>query len=820
MQTSLLPILCSKKFCLIAATASVFFLLWTSSQAFAQNSQTGRITGKISDAQNQPIEFANISLDGTSRGAVTSADGSFELTDVPAGEYILKVSSVGFVTIRQNIALEQGQSLTLTYTFEEDINNMPQVTIIAHKDRLFSRTPGSVSYVGDQELRLIQALSGNEVFRRVSGLHVVDEEGLGLRTNIGIRGLNPDRSRNVLMLEDGVPVALNPYGEPEMYYTPAMDRMAGVEVVKGSGQILYGPQTIGGVINYITANPPESEETRVKIQGGQGGLFTGLVSYGNTINTTGFHVSYLRKQASDIGATEFGINDLSAKVSIEVSDRAKLGLKLGVYNEISNATYIGLTQPMYDAGGQDFVRIAPDDQLDVRRYSLSTTYEYALRPNTKFQTLLFGYTTTRNWRRQDFSSSASASNQTGVVWGDPAVAGGALYMRNSTGNRDRQFEVMGVEPRILHNYSLGSIKAELVAGARFMHEKAYEQSVNGTKSNAKSGALVLDEERTGLAYSAFLQNQLNVTDKLSVTPGLRYEIYDYEREIFRNQFTINGASAVRDTLIVGGSNTYQLIPGIGLLQKFTSRVNMFAGVHRGFAPPRVKDAIANSGESLQLKAENSWNYELGIRTSPAKGVFVEATAFLLDFSNQIIPVSESSGGTGTGLVNGGRTQHQGVEVAVNWDIAQSVGSKWKLQYDINSTFVNATFSEDRFQTVADELVNINGNRTPYAPKTTISSALTVGAPAGLDLRLTSTYVSGQFGDELNTLVPAANGRTGYIDSYFIMDGTVTYGVDSWNTVFNLSAKNIFDERAIVSRRPQGIRVNLPRYISAGFDIRF
>lgn len=820
MRSIQLPFICFSRPRLSTVAVSVFFLLVFSVRAYAQNSQMGRITGKISDAKNQPIEFANISLEKTGRGAITSSDGSFELADVPAGDYILKVSSVGFVTIRQNIAVEQGQSLTLTYTFEEDINNMPQVTIIAHKDRLFSRTPGSVSYISGQELGLIQPLSGNEVFRRVSGLHVVDEEGLGLRTNIGIRGLNPDRSRNVLMLEDGVPVALNPYGEPEMYYTPAMDRMEGVEVVKGSGQILYGPQTIGGVINYITANPPESEEARIKVQGGQGGLFTGLVSYGNTVNTTGFQVSYLRKQASDIGAMEFGIDDLSAKVSIDVSERAKLGLKLGVYNEISNATYIGLTQPMYDAGGLDFVRIAPDDQLNVRRFSLSTTYEYALSPNTKFQTLLFGYTTTRNWRRQNFSSSATASDQTGVVWGDPSVAGGALYMRNSTGNRDRQFEVMGFEPRILHNYSLGAVKAELVAGARLMHEKAYEQSVNGTKPDAQSGALVLDEERTGLGYSAFLQNQLNVTDKLSITPGLRYEIYDYEREIFRNQFTINGASAVRDTLIVGGSNTYQLIPGIGFLQKFTPRVNMFAGVHRGFAPPRLKDAIANSGESLQLRGENSWNYELGIRTHPTKGVFMEATAFLLDFSNQIIPVSESSGGTGTGLVNGGRTQHQGVELAINWDIAQSIGSKWKLQYDINSTFVNATFSEDRFQPVGEEMVNIIGNRTPYAPKTTISSALTVGAPAGLDLRLTGTYVSGQFGDELNTMVAAANGRSGYIDSYFIMDGTLTYGVDSWNTVFNLSAKNIFNERAIVSRRPQGIRVNLPRYISAGIDIRF
>jgi Fe(3+) dicitrate transport protein len=198
---------------------------------------------------------------------------------------------------------------------------------------------------------------------------VVEEEGAGLRTNIGVRGLDPDKSRNVLILEDGIPVALGPYGEPEMYYTPSIDRMTGIEVLKGSGSILYGPQTIGGVINYITADPPAESSGFANFSGGHGGHYTGQLGYGNTYGNTGFTVNYLRRQAENLGPTEFTLNDINAKFKFN-SPRSNIMVKLGIYDENSNSTYIGLTQYMYETGNYDYSRIAPDDHLAVRRYSL------------------------------------------------------------------------------------------------------------------------------------------------------------------------------------------------------------------------------------------------------------------------------------------------------------------------------------------------------------------------------------------------------------------------------------------------------------------
>lgn len=776
------------------------------------------ITGKVSTLEGEVIPFANILVVGTVKGAYTELDGTFQIFDLVDGEYTVKVSAVGYKSFTKNVQVRGGQISELNLVFEETGVEMPQITVIASKDRVFSRVPGSVTYLDAKEIQTVNPLSGNEVLRRSPGVHVVDEEGIGMRVNIGIRGLDPDRSRSVLVLEDGVPVALAPYGEPEMYYTPAMDRMSGVEILKGSGQVLFGPQTIGGVVNYITANPPQEEEGSVYVQGGQGGFFSGIVNYGNTFGNTGVQANLLRKRADNIGATEFDITDFNTKFLFKINEKSELGVKLGLYNESSNATYVGINQVMFDRGGEeDFVRMAPDDRLDVRRYSLSFSHQYRFSKNVRLRTIAYGYSTTRNWNRQDFSinnNNTPPANWTGVVWGDREVPGGAVFMRDGTGNRNRQFEVGGIEPRLEIDHQLFNTKNELIVGTRYLYERAFEQRVNGTRAGVKSGNLVEDEVRTGYALSAYFQNKVNISKKVDVNVGLRFENFDYERDIRRRNFEGLG---LRDTVLVAGNVINEVIPGVGFNYRPTQKINLFGGVHKGFAPPRTKDAITSLGEALDLEAERSVNYEFGLRTEPAAWLFVEATGFVMDFSNQVIPVSESSGGLGFGLVNGGATLNRGVEAAVVMDFSNLLGmSKTKLTYDINATYLRATFAEDRFM----DGVNIKGNRTPYAPDWFVNSALTLQTESGFGLRLVGNFVGKQFGDEMNTIEPSVDGRIGVIPSYKVFDAVFSYEVSKWHSRFNLSIKNLTDERYIASRRPQGIRVGLPRFITAGYEFRF
>lgn len=692
---------------------------------------------------------------------------------------------------------------------------MPQIEVIGQQDR-FVRVPGSAELINFRQIQNISQLSGNEVIRSVSGVHVVDEEGLGLRANIGIRGLDPDRSRTVLVLEDGVPVALNPYGEPELYYTPSMDRMVGMEVLKGSGSILFGPQTFGGVINYLTANPPAVPSATAHIRGGQGGLFTGKFGYGTTYGNTGFQATYVRKQGENVGLVDFGIHDFNTKVKLVLSEKSILGLKVGFYDEQSNSTYVGLTQAMYDSGDYYFEQLAPDDVLSIRRYSASATLDHYFSDNIRLKTTAFAYTTTRNWARQDFDNVPVDGREYARIVGDISTPFGAIYFKSSTGNRDRQFEVIGIEPRLSVNYLAGELRNELDFGVRFLYEKAYEQFVIGSVNRPTSGPMRDDEIRSGQAFSTYVQNRVFISDNLTVTPGVRFEYFQYDREIYR----LRNEEVQTKT----SSEITEIIPGVGFNYKISENGSIYAGVHRGFGPPRTKDAISSGGVAEDLDAERSWNYELGARTSLHQAVGLDVTVYFMDFSNQIIPVSESSGGLGsglTGLVNGGETRHMGLETKLDVDLGQLLQTTTGLMFRTAATFASSEFSNDRFINSGGQRVNIKGNTLPYAPEMMLNSRLDATFAFGLTLGLELNHVADQYTDLLNSTSASLNGRTGLLPSYTVLNGVIGYKIPGYDSAsINLSMKNITDERYMASRRPQGIRPGLARFVSAGIDLEF
>jgi Fe(3+) dicitrate transport protein len=719
---------------------------------------------------------------------------------------VLALSTASHMLIGQS-AIQQSDSLIL----------LPQIEVLDKSMPLLTKTPGSAVYLPAKELQQLQAISGNEVMRRATGVHVVEEEGAGLRINVGIRGLNPDRSRNVLILEDGIPVALNPYGEPEMYYTPAIDRMQGVEILKGSGQILFGPQTIGGVINYVTAAPPKEATGLLRVRGGSGNYFSSYFQYGNTVGNSGFQIDFLHKRADNFGPTWFQLYDLNLKFQQQISNKTSMRVKVGFYDELSNSTYIGLTQTMYDSGGQDFVQMAPGDRLPVRRLSGSVHLTTRYNSRQSWHNTAFAYSTTRNWNRQDFSFDPNASNLSGAVWGDPNIPNGAVYMMQQTGARNRQFQVSGVESKYIHKTKDG--KGEWILGSRFMHELGLEQSIRGTNPGFEGSDIRSRESRTGYATSGYSQYTHKFRRWFSAHAGMRAEHYRFERQIQRGNF----GNGIVDTSVIGTDQTFALIPGIGFNMLPFKNINVFGGIHRGFAPPRVKDAITIGGMAQDLEAELSWNSEIGIRGQIGSNFQYEFTGFYMDFSNQIIPVSESSGGTGTGLVNGGSTLHSGVEAggALTIPLAEKIG---QITIDANYTFVHAVFNEDRFKTVSTpdgpELINLRGNRTPYAPQHLLSSAVTWQGTNGTFFRTTLTFSSKQFGDELNTVSPTPNGRIGQIDAWYLVDISGGYELNKLPLRFELSIRNLTDERFIMTRRPQGIRVALPRMVFAGVVFKF
>ncbi len=696
---------------------------------------------------------------------------------------------------------------------EDSTISMPEIQVVGQKnDRIFKSVPGSVEILSTKTIQSIAPVNSSDILRRVPGLTIIDEDGAGFRLNIGVRGLNPIRSSKVLVLEDGVPVTLNPYGEPQLYFSPLLDKMQEVEVLKGSGQLLFGPQTIGGVVNFITANPPTKLSNRVKLSAGGDGFFSGYLSHGNTIGNTGYLITYNHKRADNLNRLTFRAHDITGKIRLKINDKSELGVKVGLYDEISNSTYLGMTQAMYDAGNFDKTILTPDDHMPVRKVNFSATHNYRINEHVQLQTTAFVYNIIRDWRRQQFTRNGPNANSSGVVWGDASrTDGGAIFMSNRTDWRNRQYTVRGVEPRLNVKHRLFNIDNMLKTGARALWETATEQFIQGSKPDSWGGNMRDNEIRNGVAVSAYASNDFNISEKLSVNAGIRIENFDFNRRIYRGQFPIGvgGANVVADTNVIHKRNTFAVLPGAGVNYNANDNITIFAGVHRGFAPPVVKSAITATGIAEEIDKELSTNYELGTRVALGEFTQLSATLFYMDFQNQVIPVTLATGASGS--ADGGQTAHKGLEVSVDLDIAKIAGSKHSLPIGGNFTYTDARF------TGKDNVVD---NILPYSPKLMFNAYVGYEHNTGIAIRLLSNYMGSQFNDRENTVTPTADGTIGKIDARHILDTNISYTFPGKKISVNVAAKNLTNERFIASRNPQGIRVGMGRFITAGIDISF
>jgi Fe(3+) dicitrate transport protein len=679
---------------------------------------------------------------------------------------------------------------------------VPPVEVIGSTPEEYETVPGSATILTEEDLESSAPLTINEALRRVPGIHVAEEEGMGLRQNIGFRGLDPDRSRTVLILEDGVPIATLPYGGPGLYYAPPIERIERIEVIKGSGSILFGPQTIGGVVNYITPDPPEDFTVGVEVRGGTLDYFTAQASMGDTQDWGGYFVEVLHQRSGGHRLLDLALTDAMAKLVLDLSDDAWIELKLNAYDEFSHATYLGLTTPQLAI--EPAFNFAVNDVLPVQRYGGTLSHSQWLSDELLLQTTLYGHYITRDWQRQDFERSDSGAEYERIFDGEGDLVdtasddGSAIFFLPSFGTRARSFTVGGLETRATWETDFGDLGSEMTFGVRAHLEGAHIRRINGPLDDPDE-TLRDDETHSGLGIAAYVLERLTFCDRFRVSPGLRFESYSAERRIDRQR--VEGVPTDLDPPIVESTTTTGIIPGLGLSYDVAEELTAFAGLHRGFAPPRTQDAITSEGENLDLDAELSWNVELGLRFAVDDYVSGEIAGFLLDFSNQIIEPTEAGGAAAASesdLINSGSTRHIGVESALRFDIGRAAEADFDLPLDLTYTFVRARFGEGWSE-------ELQGLDLPYAPDHHLTASLGIEFPMGFAAHISANYVAEQFSDRENTEEPSLDGLTGIIPDRVLIDARLAYTHDDWGATAYLLAKNLLDERYIASRRPRGIQ---------------
>lgn len=667
---------------------------------------------------------------------------------------------------------------------EEAGLRLPTILVIGSNPADVSRQPGAVSLVQLEEMILRQPRSTEEALRNVPGITIKPEEESAIVANIGMRGLSSGDYKT-LILEDGVPVAPGLFVGNGRYYNPRIQRMEGIEVLKGAASLRYGPSTIGGVINYVTKQPRDGVE--VNLRAGSWNTRESTIEAGASTSSGDASFGIMANQVSSDGFLDKGYDttDIMIKAGMAIGTHQRFSIKYTDYASDANISYRGHFLQEFRNNAQN--NPAPDDYYLIERRSLDLNHEWDISATTRLNTLVFGSEMSRNyWRFGTNNAASAAANR----W---------VYTNSLNGN-NRAFERFGVETRLHIDHQFFAVPNETEIGLRYMDEEMDDKTVQATRATPRTGPLGRDALDNAESYALYAQNRFLLTDALALTAGLRVEQYEQFR-LDRRRNDAQGNSA-------GTSNT-EVMPGLGMSWQMNPKIQMFGSVYQAFSPSLNGDAL-NGLQDQQLDAERSLNMEFGMRGANQRMTY-EFALFRMNFDNQIIPANSNSQFQ---VTNGGKTLHQGLEFGTGLDLGAGI------YLNANATYVtDAEFRGNRV-TRTGAITTPDGNRIPYTPELTAN--LTLEYERGnLRSGISMHYSSSQYTDVLNrtALTESSTGFfTGQIPSYTLADVFVVYAINDQLTL-NATAKNLADKHYIASLR-QGIYVGPERSIDVGLRYRF
>lgn len=697
-----------------------------------------------------------------------------------------------------------------------------------------SNIPGAASYVTAEQLQKQKYSDINRILRSVSGINIQEEDGFGLRPNIGLRGAGSERSSKINIMEDGILAAPAPYSAPAAYYFPNVSRMKSIEVRKGSSQIKYGPNTTGGALNLISTPIPTELSGNAEFSLGERSSNNLYANFGNRTERFGYIIEASQlgdngfKELDGGGDTGFLIRDILGKFMVQSSPDAsvyqRLELKFGYHTETSDETYLGLTRDDFDENPFRRYAASQVDEMNTEHTQFLARHVAILSDNVDITTSFYRNDFAREWYKLNNLNINVATINTGSmssVIGNPGANRTELsYLRGADSpddaltvrNNNREYFSQGVESILGVNFNTGSAQNQLELGVRlhqdeedrFQFEDDYRME-NGEMILTTPGVPGEQSNRVGsaTALSVFVQDKIQF-DRWTFTPGLRYENIWFTNENFgANDLDRTGSSLQETDYTVS-----VLLPGLGTTFLAAEDLSVIAGIHRGFSPP-------SPSSSSETESEKSINYELGFRYDLPR-FQAEVIGFFNDYSNLLGSDLAAAGGSGTmAQFNAGEVEVVGLEVTANTDLASLFGiSTVSLPFNNNYTFTNATFRSSFDSGFGPWGEVQEGDEIPFIPKHQLHSSLSLeveklvtGLNASYQPAMRTTASSGSISDQLST------------DSYFLLDFQSSYSLHSNVSIF-ANVRNMLNNKYIVSDRPAGVRPGLPRTIIGGISVQF
>ncbi|MFT7343593.1 MAG: Fe(3+) dicitrate transport protein [Lentimonas sp.] len=756
--------------------------------------QAQLVEGRIMSPEKERIPFAKISNLQNGKNVLSNVDGEFSIEAKLFDT--LACWAYGYDTLLFPITELNKLKISLSHSFLE------LQEAIVERERLEKFDVGILAPVrgvqittGTNALISLESLQGakssgnpRELFGRIPGLNIWESDGSGIQIGIGGRGLSPNRAANFNTRQNGYDISADALGYPESYYTPPIEALSAIEIIRGSASLQFGTQ-FGGLLNFVIREPESSTpfEFTNRATVGQYGYLGNFTRISGTQGRWSYQSYYQIKTGKGYREnSEFTQQQFFSQLQYRFNEKTKLRL------EYTHMDY--LTQ---QAGGlsdlsfkQDPIQSFRDrNWFKVNWNMLALHFDYQLTKNTLFNIRTFGMLSDRS--------------TLGFL--------GKITQQDPGGNREMiygDFKNIGSEARLLKKYTLKNqmIKGAFVVGARYYRGQTTSKQGRSSDGDGPDFGFINPNELENSSFSfpssniaLFAENIVFIGNRWSVNFGVRNEIIESSAKGYYKKYNVhplNGDTLA--TLIFNDSNEVKRnVPlfGAGVSYKIKSTTNAYFNFTQNYRAINFTDIRINNPNIIvdsNIQDENGYTFELGLRGTFSKNWTFDLAAFSIFYGNKI-GLAPNPGTTSKIRTNIGDAVNYGVELFSEIDIIGVINDSAKHQLFV---FTNLAYISSEY--IRSLEPNYVGKQVEY-----VAPIIARGGIKWQYKKLTSqiqiSYTSDQFSDASNAIEPSGDAVIGLVPNYTVIDLSSRYKLsDRWLIeagVNNLTNAKYFTRRA-------------------------
>jgi Fe(3+) dicitrate transport protein len=663
---------------------------------------------------------------------------------------------------------------------ESRSKNLPDVSgtniFSGKKTNIIYADPGKANLAGN---------NARTLFSQVPGINVWEMDGAGLQLNIGTRGTDMHRSIETNIRQNGYNTNSDVVGYPENHYNMPFQAIGEVQYVRGASSLQFGSQ-FGGMVNFKIKQPDttktfglESEQTV-----GSNRFFNSYNAIGGKVGRVSYY-AYFDARSGDGWRPDAAFNYLAyyANIKYQFNEKGRLSF------QFSRSDYVqqiagGLTDDMYNATSRQ-----------------SNRFRNFFKPAINIPAIIFNYNFSDN-TRLEVTSHVLFGERSSVQFIAPSNVDDIVNPTLGTYNprqvdRDH-YKSFTTEARLLHNYNIGSVRSTLTTGLRYADGSTHRQQKGvGTTASDFDLSLVkdygIDLDLNAVNYAAFAENLFRITNKFSVTPGVRYEGI---------KTTIDGVVNNRSTNVDYKRDRSFPLFGTGLQYQVSSTTQLYGNVSQAYRPyiyAAVTPADQLTIVDPNMKDSRGYNADLGYRGKIGSALTFDVNGFFVHYGNRAgtLTVQDAGGANHLYLTTIGNADAKGIEAYTELSLIRGFnpqsGSDLRL-------FNTLAYTRGRYTSGSINNAGVNvslaGNKIEGTPDWTNRTGLTY-----LTSRITSTvlfsYVSKQFSDANNTTFNPT-GATGIVPAYKLVDLAFNYRfLKNYHVNFNIN--NLTDQKYFTRR---------------------